>query len=99
MRRLDEKRGPVRKAFSKEIRYDILAEETRRRANKKFTAFCVDISEGGLGINTGISLEKGRIMRISLPVSVANVVIPTFGEVAWSSPQGDRFGIGIRFLQ
>lgn len=59
----------------------------------------VDISRTGMGLTTDHALEKGAVLKVSMPLdTVMDVRMPVFSEVVWITPDDGRYRAGLRFL-
>lgn len=65
--------------------------------NSTIPAYCIDISNGGMGVLTDYMLHRGLIVKIYFPVE-ENVMIPIFAEVAWSSAIESGYRNGLCFI-
>ncbi len=88
----------MRKTFRRSIPFEKIAGKLNQQ-NIKRSGISLDISDGGLGFNTDVSLEKGEIVKLLIPASKARITVPVFSEVIWARPANDHFRTGLRFLQ
>jgi len=92
-----ERRMTERKAFSLPVDYDLGV--TAGETGAIYKAQAQDICADGLKIVTDFLLEKGAVLRLSIPVSGLQGPLTVFAEVAWIAPANDRFNAGLRFLK
>ena len=93
-----ERRQMERKKFKHLLEFDLGA-ATGKNGNRKYKAQAQDISPEGLRILTDYPLEKGVVVKLGLPVSGLEMLLPVFAEVAWAAPVEKRFTAGLRFLK
>ena len=86
-----------RKGFGCPLEYDLGA--AAGQSGKTYTAQAQDICANGLKILTDNPLEKGMVVRLSIPMSSLEVPLPVFAEVAWAVAAKNRFRVGLRFLK
>ncbi len=59
---------------------------------------CLDISSYGLGLTTDCVLNKGEIVRISMPLKNTDNTLPVYAEVMWAKADSGHYRAGARFL-
>jgi uncharacterized protein (TIGR02266 family) len=65
---------------------------------KKLTARTVNVSLGGLFLETGTPLELGATVQLRFQLPTQPEAVEVSGDVRWVvKREGDRQGIGIRF--
>jgi hypothetical protein len=93
-----ERRMAERKEFNRLVEFDMGA-ASGLSGNKHNVAHARNISAGGVGISTDLSLLKGTVLRLGLPVSGPETILPVFAEVAWAVSGGHGCMAGLRFLK
>ena len=93
-----ERRTAERKGFGYSLEYDLGA-TAGESGIKTHTALAQDICADGLGILTDYPLERGAVVRLGLPVSGLQIVLPIFAEVIWTVSANNRCKAGLRFLK
>ena len=93
-----EKREATRKKFSQPISFDLLGGKPGKLKNISYQGYGVDISQGGLGMSTETPLQKGKVIRMALPVLGGKATIPVFSIIKWSKPLETQFRVGVQFL-
>ncbi len=63
-----------------------------------FLAQAVDISQGGIGLITRLSLREKDIIRILIPGPEPSMSLPLRAEVVWAVPASASTRYGLRFL-
>lgn len=58
----------------------------------------IDISTGGVGLEADEKLQKGEVVKLSVPLGVAGTKIPVFAEVRWVAEQSGGYRMGLQFL-
>lgn len=61
------------------------------------TDFLKNVSNGGLAFDSRLKLNKGAIIRVSIPL--INPVFEVLGRVTWCNPCEKRFEVGVEFLE
>ncbi len=93
-----ERRAADRKGFECSIQFDPGAAAGKSRS-KPCKLQAQDICSDGLGVLSDYPLEQGMVVRLAMPVSGHELLIPVFAEVAWAVPANDRVRAGLRFLR
>jgi Tfp pilus assembly protein PilZ len=62
------------------------------------TARGIDISTGGVGLETDDELQKGEVVKLSVPLGMGGTNIPVFAEVRWVKPLNGNYRMGLQFL-
>ncbi len=93
-----ERRMAERKEFNRFVEYDLGA-ASGLSSKKHNVAHARNIGAGGLGISTDCFLDRGAIVRLGLPVSGPETILPVFAEVAWSVSEKQGCVAGLRFLK
>ncbi len=93
-----ERRTAERKGFDYSLEYDLGA-ITGESGVKTHMAQAQDICADGLRILTDYPLERGAVVRLGLPVSGLQIVLPIFAEVIWTDSADNRCKAGLRFLK
>jgi type IV pilus assembly protein PilZ len=69
-----------------------------KKLNSFFADYTRNISKGGTFIKTRKPLPVGTRFLFKLSVPARPEPFELLGEVAWSSPEGEEAGMGIRFV-
>lgn len=93
-----EKRNNHRSSFPHPISFDMLGGKGEEFENVSCRGKGVDISEGGIGMITDQTLEKGMVIRVLLPTVEGGTAVPVFSVICWSEAAGPRFRVGLQFL-
>ncbi len=93
-----ERRGEVREMFKEPFVFYVSYDQSgtaRRRKGKG-----IDISAGGICLETPSMLKNNQVIRLMLPLSVTGINMPILGEVRWVKRLGGRREkrIGIKFI-
>ena len=56
-----------------------------------------NVSHGGLAFDSKLNLDKGAIIRISIPL--INPVFEALGRVTWCNSRENRFEVGVEFVE
>jgi hypothetical protein len=75
-----------------------LDEAGRIPAAMQFLAQAVDISQGGIGLVTRLSLREKDVIRILIPGPEPSMSLPLRAEVVWAVPASASTRYGLRFL-
>ena len=67
-------------------------------AGVHFLAQAVDISQGGIGLVTRLSLRDKDVIRLLIPGPEPSTNLPLRAEVVWSVPARTSTRYGLRFL-
>ncbi len=97
-RKKEEQRSVVRKKTRTKLAFETMASTGTFNAAK---CTAIDISDGGMKLKAGQLLEKGSIVKLSIPVADPKVTLPIFAEVIWSKNEPDSkdsISVGLRFL-
>jgi hypothetical protein len=92
-----EKRLSQRVEFKQVLEFELSAAK-RLASSPERSARGIDISPGGLGLEADDELQKGEVVKLSVPLGLGSVNIPVFAEVRWVAPFGERFRMGFQFL-
>lgn len=63
-----------------------------------FLAQAVDISQGGIGLVTRLSLREKDVIRVLIPGPEPSMSLPLRAEVVWAVPASASTRYGLRFL-
>ena len=93
-----EKRNIGRKPFSYPVDFEItdLGSDNLRHLTLEGNA--VDISSSGLGLLTTTPLNRGEVVKVYIPITSLNTVLPSFSEVCWVQNTDSHYRVGLRFL-
>ncbi len=92
-----EKRQSVRQPYSKKVEFETMIAGAKKAGTTRHHAQCLNISEGGLGVNTEFHAKEGEVFKLSMPLN-KNVSVPVFAEVVWKKSEADCVRAGMRFL-
>ena len=78
-----ESRISKRNILNRTIKFEI---NDRERNFQVITnkAMCIDISSGGLGLQTDRKLSQGDMVKVEMPLSEGDITVPIFAKVVWS---------------
>ena len=62
------------------------------------TAVGIDISSGGLGLQTDCKLSRGDMVKVDVPLSEGGVAVPLLAKVMWSIQVDNAYRAGLGFL-
>jgi hypothetical protein len=93
-----EKRQHPRKKFSNPVGLDLVSEEKGNYTRISTQGTGIDISVGGMGIITDQPLEKGRVLKLLLPLSGEEITVPVFSVVKWTERNEGKLMAGVQFL-
>ena len=92
-----EKRRSERSEFRQTLDFELSAvRETDGLSVRR--AFGMDISSGGMAVETDVALAEGEIVRLFDPKNSAGFDMPVFAEVRWAMPANGHWRAGLRFL-
>ena len=92
-----EKRLSQRSNFRQPLVYEVSAtKQTVGRPGRM--ARGIDISSGGVGLEADDELQKGEVVKLSVPLGMGGANIPVFAEVCWVAALGGNYRMGLRFL-
>ncbi len=94
----NEKRRTARKTFKRSIFLEKVSLELNRAKNIRRSGAGLDISDGGLGLNSKFALKIGEVLKLSIPLLTSGISVPVFAEVRWVHPINRHFRTGLRFL-
>jgi Tfp pilus assembly protein PilZ len=94
----NEKRRTARKTFKRSIFLEKVSLELNRAKNIRRSGAGLDISDGGLGLNSKFTLKIGEILKLSIPLLTSGISVPVFAQVRWVHPINRHFRTGLRFL-
>ncbi len=98
MKRKTEKRSVNRVPIHEPVSFEMTEGNPGLFKNVVANGTGVDISQGGIGLNTDNPLRKGDVLKINFPTAVANISLPVYTEVMWSTHEDGKFRSGLRFL-
>lgn len=58
----------------------------------------IDISSGGMGLQTESKLIKGDMIKVDVPLSEGDVTVPLLAKVIWSMQFDNAYRVGLGFL-
>jgi len=93
-----ERRRNERKALTGPVQLESGLPESGWPAPGRIEVAGIDLSLGGLGIQTNILLEESAVVRALIPVSGCQVSVPALAQVVWVSSGRQPFRVGLRFL-
>ncbi len=93
-----ERRTAERKGFGYSIEFDLGA-IAGKSGSKTCKVQAQDICSDGLKVLSDYPLEQGMVVRLGLPVSGYEMLVPVFAEVAWTAPADNQVKAGLRFLK
>jgi hypothetical protein len=93
-----EKRAITRRKYEHSVSFDLVGEKPEYYQNVSRDGSGVDISPGGIGVMTDHPLEKGKVVRLMLPVVDGKTNIPVFSIVRWTKVAESQFRVGFQFL-
>jgi hypothetical protein len=97
-----ERRQVPRVVMRRPITYEtgVLPEGQLMLAGKRLSGSLLNMSNGGICITTRYRLEKGIVLKVSLPVSEVSPAAPTLAQVMWVVNDGKHkeFRTGLRFI-
>jgi len=92
-----EKRQDQREGFQQTMEFELSAAHPVTDSLEQ-KALGVDISSGGVGLETVDQLRRDDVVKLSVPLGMDSINIPVFAEVRWVASLGGRYRIGLRFL-
>jgi hypothetical protein len=98
MEKKSEKRSVNRVAIRGSVSFERTEREPGRFRNVLEIGTGVDISQMGIGLSTANPLREGDVLKLNLPAAVANISLPVYTEVMWSTPANGKYRVGLRFL-
>jgi len=92
-----ESRSSKRNILNRTIKFEINDRERNFQviANK---AMCIDISSGGLGLQTDRKLSQGDMVKVEVPLSEGDITVPIFAKVVWAIKIDNSYRAGLGFL-
>jgi hypothetical protein len=90
-----EKRIATRSSFRESLEIEFSAISAREKAGR---GRGIDISSGGLGLETAAPLHKGEVVRLLVPLKESGTSMPVLAEVQWVLPMDQHYRAGLRFL-
>ncbi len=91
-------RQHTRTPLAMSIRYAVVALTFREVKHIIDTAVSVNVSDGGLGIVTGYSLEKGHVVIFENEIEVNNIKAKV-AVVRWvNKVEGNKYRVGLKFI-
>jgi hypothetical protein len=92
-----EKRGSERREYRHSL--EVAKSASRQASGSQVQqAMSMDISAGGLGLETPALLERGEIVQLLMPMAGTDVAMPVFAEVRWARPASAAWRVGLQFL-
>ncbi len=93
-----ERRGEDREMFREPFVFYVSYDQSRAVRRRKGKG--IDISAGGICLETTSILKKNQVVRLMLPLSVKGINMPILGEVRWIKRLGGRREkrMGIKFI-
>ncbi len=92
-----DKRKRARQPYSEQVDFEAMIAGTKKVKVAHHRAYCLNISQGGMGITSRFKLREGEVLKLSIPFG-KDVTLPVFAEVVWMKPEADAFRAGLRFL-
>jgi hypothetical protein len=93
-----EKRLHPRKQLCDRIGLDLAREEEGNLIRISTAGTGIDVSLGGMGIITDQALEKGRILKLLLPLFGDKIPVPVFSVIKWTERKDGSLRAGVQFL-
>ncbi len=98
MKTKTEKRSTNRVAIHQRVSFEMSDRESGRFKNILENGMGVDISQRGMGLCTDYLLKQGDILKVFVPLGIADTSLPVFTEVMWTTAADGRLRAGLRFL-
>jgi c-di-GMP-binding flagellar brake protein YcgR len=97
---VNKKRFAIRFRYKCPVSYIILGIEPAQPPEKiAVQAETVDLSNGGMRIKGGQALKEGALIKVQIPVSEHDVMVPVLTEVRWAKQERPgEYQAGLRFL-
>ena len=92
-----EKRQNQRAGFNQTMEFELSAAHPSSDS-LELKALGIDISSGGVGLETVDKLRRDDVVKLSVPLDMNSINIPVFAEVRWVATLGERYRIGLQFL-
>jgi hypothetical protein len=93
-----ENRLHPRKKINNRIGFDLAEEKKGNFERISSQGVGIDICPGGMGMITDQTLEKGRILKLLLPLFNGEVNVPVFSIIRWTEKKEDEVRVGVQFL-
>jgi c-di-GMP-binding flagellar brake protein YcgR len=92
-----EKRQSQRSVFRQSLEYE-LSTTHPAAASLVGRGQGLDISSGGVGMETEDALQKGEVVKLLIPLGREGTNIPVLAAVRWVAPLGEKYRMGLQFL-
>ena len=92
-----ENRRSPRNSFKKPLDFEFNASRQMTGPLER-KAMGIDISSVGVGLETDGKLQKGEVVKMSVPLSKEDATVPVFAEVRWVVRDGNNYRAGLQFL-
>lgn len=95
---MEEKRAYVRFPYTSPVSYVVMGEPPHPPEKVAIHSEMVDLSNGGMRIREG-RLKEGVLIRVGIPVSEHEVMLPVLAEVRWVREEiPGEYQAGLQFL-
>jgi len=98
MKNFFENRASTRTSMESPITFDYCEPLAGRFSNATQRGNCVNISEGGIGLEIHHEIKGNDVVKLYIPFGVAQTNVPVFCLVRWIRPNDQHFKVGLRFL-
>jgi c-di-GMP-binding flagellar brake protein YcgR len=97
---VNKKRLAIRFPYKCPVNYIILGIEPAQPPEKiAVQAETMDLSNGGMRIKGERALKEGALIKVQIPVSEHDVMVPVLTEVRWAKEEmPGEYQAGLRFL-
>lgn len=98
MKKIIDNRASARTIMKSPITFEYCETLAGRFSNGTQQGDCVNISDGGIGIEIHRGLKGRDVVKLFIPFGAAQTNVPVFCLVIWIRPTGQHFKVGLRFL-
>jgi len=94
-----ERRKYTRRTFTEPTRFFIPISRKKRSVKIRGEGVSVDIGEGGLGMITPLSLDKGEILFFEHDIKIKEDIIACGATVRWAEEiENNSYRVGLKFF-